>query len=168
MFSIATEKDEPKLLPSLNTLGYFEFDTLCTLSSLEEKFKCAELSWLSRCTYHFIGKYTCKGDYMVHRVYICSNLNSPFAIRQYDQLEGCNIYNNVMWRNPNFVLKKNDKFQEGEKYWILQTIYPPTKLKPRTVYCQEGEDGEDMTPSDMTIDYKVSSFLHVHGNFWYT
>ena len=25
-----------------------------------------------------------------------------------------------------------------------------------------------MTPSDMTIDYKVSLFLHVHGNFWYT
>ena len=25
-----------------------------------------------------------------------------------------------------------------------------------------------MTPSDTTIDYKVSSFLHVYGNFWYT
>jgi hypothetical protein len=25
-----------------------------------------------------------------------------------------------------------------------------------------------MTSSDMTIDYKVRSFLHVHGNFWYT
>ena len=27
---------------------------------------------------------------------------------------------------------------------------------------------EDMTSSNMTIDYKVSSFQHVHGNFWYT
>jgi len=25
-----------------------------------------------------------------------------------------------------------------------------------------------MTSSDMTIDYKVRSFLHVHGNFWCT
>ena len=84
MIPIATEMDERKLLSSLNTLGYIEFDTLCDLSSLEEKFKSVELSWLSRCTYHFIGKYNCKGDYMVHRVYICSNLNSPLAMRQYD------------------------------------------------------------------------------------
>ena len=24
-----------------------------------------------------------------------------------------------------------------------------------------------MTPSDMTIDYMVSSFLHLHSSFWY-
>ena len=165
LFSIATEKDELKLLSSLNTLGYILVDTLCTLSSLEEKFKCTELSWLSRCTYHFIGKYTCKGDYMVHRVYICSNLNSTFAMRQYDQLEGCNIYNNVMWRNPSFVIKKQVKFQEGEQCWLLPTTSPPTILKPRTVCCQEGEDDEDITPSDMTIAYKVSLLLQFHSDF---
>jgi len=26
---------------------------------------------------------------------------------------------------------------------------------------------EDMTPLDMTIDYKVSSFLHLFSDFWY-
>jgi hypothetical protein len=26
---------------------------------------------------------------------------------------------------------------------------------------------EDMTPWDMTIDYKVSLFLHLHSDFWY-
>ena len=26
---------------------------------------------------------------------------------------------------------------------------------------------EDMTPSDTTIVYKVSSFLHLHSDFWY-
>ena len=92
LIPIATEKDEQKLLSSLNTFCYIEFDTLCDLSSLEEKFKSAELPWLSRCTYHFIGKYHCKGDYMVHQVYICSNLNSSFTIEQYDQLEGGNSY----------------------------------------------------------------------------
>ena len=39
-------------------------------------------------------------------------------------------------------------------------------LHRRDTYCRQTD--EDMTPSDMTIDYKVSSFLHVHGNFWYT
>ena len=29
LLPIATERDELKLLPSLNTLGYIEFDTLC-------------------------------------------------------------------------------------------------------------------------------------------
>ena len=81
MLPIANEKDELNLLPSLNTLGYIEFETLCALSSLEEKFRCVELSWLSRYTYHFIGKYNCKGEYMVHRVYFCLNLKSPFGVQ---------------------------------------------------------------------------------------
>jgi hypothetical protein len=41
---ITTEKDELKLLYSLNTLGYIEFDTLCALSNLKEKFTFADLS----------------------------------------------------------------------------------------------------------------------------
>ena len=39
---IPSAPDEQKLLSSLNILGYIEFDTLCALSSLEEKFECAE------------------------------------------------------------------------------------------------------------------------------
>ena len=92
LLPIAIEKDEKKLLYSSNTLGYIEFDTLYALSSLEEKLKCVELSWLSTCTYHFNGKYNCKGEYMVHRVYICSTLKSPFIVQKYDQLEGTNCY----------------------------------------------------------------------------
>ena len=56
---IPSAPDEQKLLFSLNILGYIEFDTLCALSCLEENFKYAELPWLSRCTYHFFGKYNC-------------------------------------------------------------------------------------------------------------
>jgi hypothetical protein len=167
LLPIATEQDELKLLSPLNTLGYIEFETLCALSSLEEKFKCVKLPWLSRCTYHFIGKYNYKGEYMVHRVYICSNLKSPFIVPQYDQLEGCNRYNHVMSRSPSFVIKKQIKFQEGGQCWLLPTTCPPTKLKPRTVCCQEGEDDEDMAPSNMTIDYKVSSFLYLYSDFGY-
>jgi hypothetical protein len=163
--SIATEKDELKLLFSLNTLGYIEFDTLCALSNLKEKFLCAELPWLSTFIYHFIGKYNYKGEYMVQRVYIYSNLKSPFAVHQYDQSKGCIRYNHVMSRSPSFVIKKRAKFQEGEQCWLLLITCPPMKLKPRTVCYQEGEDDEDMTPTDTNIDNKVSSFLHLHSDF---
>ena len=72
-----------------------------------------------------------------------------------------------MSRSPSFVIKKHFKFQEGEQCWLLPTTCPPTKLNPRTVCGQEEEDDEDMTPSDMTIDYKVSSFLYLHSDFWF-
>ena len=64
-----------------------------------------------------------------------------------------------MSSSSSFVLEKQVKFQEGEQYWILPTTCPPTKLKPRTICCQEGENDEDMISSVMTIDYKVSSFI---------
>ena len=43
LLSIASVTDELKLLSSLNTLGYIEFDNLCTLNSLKEKFICADV-----------------------------------------------------------------------------------------------------------------------------
>jgi hypothetical protein len=110
LLPIAAEKDELKLLYSLDTLGYIEFDTLCALTNLEEKFWFAKLSRSSRCTFHFIGKYNNKGEYMVHRVYICSNLKSPFSVHQYDQSKGCIRYNHVMLRSPSFVIKQQVKF----------------------------------------------------------
>jgi hypothetical protein len=139
LLPITAKKDELKLLYSLNTLGYIEFDTLCTLTTLEEKFWFIDLSRSSRCTFHFIGKYNKKGEYMVHRVYICSNLKSPFVMQQYDNFEGYNRYNHVMSRFPSFVIKQQVKFREWEQYWLLPTICPLTKIKPRTICCQEGE-----------------------------
>jgi hypothetical protein len=87
--SITSALDELKLLSSLNTLDFIEFYVLCNLNNLGEKFSfTADFPWLSKHTYHVIGKYTCKGDYIVHRVYICSNMKSPFVMKQHDQLEG--------------------------------------------------------------------------------
>ena len=37
---VASDTDEMKLLSSLHTLGYIEFDVLCTLSNLKEKLLC--------------------------------------------------------------------------------------------------------------------------------
>ena len=73
---IAGDVDELKLLSSLKTLGYIEFDVLCNLSDLEKQlFEHAELPWCSRHTYHAIGKYDNNGKYLIHRLYICTNLN---------------------------------------------------------------------------------------------
>ena len=58
VFAIAEDQEELKLLFSLCTLGYIVFDVL---------------SWNN---YHVIGKYNNRGDYMVHRVYICSDMST--------------------------------------------------------------------------------------------
>ena len=40
---VASDTDEMKLLSSLHTLGYIEFDVLCNLRNLKEKlFMCAD------------------------------------------------------------------------------------------------------------------------------
>jgi hypothetical protein len=58
---VASDTYDMKLLSSLNTLYYIEFDVLCNLSNLKEKlFMCADLPWLSRHTHHVIGKYNNK------------------------------------------------------------------------------------------------------------
>ena len=104
---------------------------------------------------------------MVHRVNICSNLKSPYIVQKYDQPKDCNCYNLVMSSSPSFVIKKHVKFQEGEQCWLLPTMFSSSNPKPRTVCCQEGEDDEDMAPSDTNNDYKVRSFLHLHSGFGY-
>jgi hypothetical protein len=85
---ITSVHDELKLIYSLNTLGYIEFDVLCNLNNLEKKISFSvDLPWLSKHRYHVIGRYIWNEEYMIHRVYICSNMKSPFVIKQYDQLE---------------------------------------------------------------------------------
>ena len=94
---ITCAQDELKLLSSLNTLGYIEFDILCDLNYLEEKLSAySELTYLSNYTYHFIGKYNCKGEYLVHKVYICSNLKYPFGLQFNGQIGGCTNTNDVL------------------------------------------------------------------------
>jgi hypothetical protein len=48
-------------------MGYIEFDDLCELSCLEnDMFVGSELPGSSNVSFHVIGKYNCKEDYMVH------------------------------------------------------------------------------------------------------
>ena len=59
------------------------------LNCLEERlFQYADLSWFSRHTHHATGQYNNNEQYMIHQVYICGNLNSPFVVQNCDRLEG--------------------------------------------------------------------------------
>jgi hypothetical protein len=144
---ITSVHDELKLLSSLNTLGYIEFDLLCNLNYLEEKLSfSADLPCLSKHTYHVIGRYNWKGEYMVHRVYICSNMKSHFVMKQYDQLEGCVKPNHITSSStcPSFyLLQQQGQLQEGEQGWMTpsttSTPFADTNdFESRTTQNQEG------------------------------
>jgi hypothetical protein len=46
---------------------------------------------------------------------------------------------------------QQDKYQEGEHGSLLPTTHTPTKIKPRTVCYQEGENDEDIIGLKMTM-----------------
>jgi hypothetical protein len=153
--------DELKLLSSWNTLGYIKFDILCNLNNLAEKLSfTADFPWLSKHTLHALGKYTCKGDYMVHQVYIRSNMKSPFGMKQEDQLEGCVKANHITSDStcPSlYVLQQQGQNQEGEQGWTMSrpstTPYAGTNnFESRTSQNKEGENNDYMG-----INYMVNA-----------
>jgi hypothetical protein len=102
----------------LHTLGHIEFDDLCNLDCLEPRiFAYADLPRLSKYSYHVIGKYNNKGQYMVHRVYICTNLSSPFVLQDCDRLESNHHTNIFTCSSSSFIS------QEGKHYWCLSMIF---------------------------------------------
>jgi hypothetical protein len=56
----------------------------------------------NHCLLHTIGKYDSKGEYSVHKVYICSNMKSPFELQYHDQIGGCTNTTNVLQSIPSF------------------------------------------------------------------
>ena len=94
---IICAQDELNLLSSLNTLGYIEFDILCNLNCPKEKLKFdSGLPSFKQCSLHAIGKYSSKGKYLVHKVYICSNLKYPYGLQYLERIGGCTNTNNVL------------------------------------------------------------------------
>jgi hypothetical protein len=59
---------------------------------------------------------------MVHHVYICSNMKSPFVMKQYDHLDGFVKANHITssCTCPSlYVLQQQGQLQEGEQDWTL-------------------------------------------------
>ena len=66
---IVNENEEAQLLSSLHTMGYIELDDVCELSCLENNmFVEFELPCSCNVSFHAIGKYNCKEEYMVRRI----------------------------------------------------------------------------------------------------
>jgi hypothetical protein len=71
IITIGSIKEDMRLVSSLNTLGYIEFNDLCNLNNLKEKlFMCNNLPLLFRNKFHAAGQYNYEGEYMIQCVYI--------------------------------------------------------------------------------------------------
>jgi hypothetical protein len=71
IITIGSINEEMRLVSSLNTLGYIEFNDLCNLNNLKEKlFMCNNLPLLFRNKFHAAGQYNYEGEYMIQCVYI--------------------------------------------------------------------------------------------------
>jgi len=125
---------------------------------------CADLPWLSRHTYHVIGKYNNKGQYLIHRVYICANLNSPFVVQDCNKLSRSDTFDihtpsipMQSFVSTNLLHDSIGKVHVDLDQGAYKISFEYNRRRGR-LFFQEGEDDEGTTPSDTTIDYKVSSF----------
>jgi hypothetical protein len=112
---IDSEKEELKIISSINCLDYIEFDFICHMNSLEnELFQKSGLLYLDYCTFHALGLYDNNNSYIMQKVYICSDLTTSFMVPQIDKKVTYNEANNTIssFSTIDHTLQVN--FQEGE------------------------------------------------------
>jgi hypothetical protein len=120
--------NELNLLSSLHTFDYVESDVPCDLNIVEKRMFCqTKLSLLTRIFFQAIGSYD-NDVFMVHRVYICPDLNPHSIMQQYDQVESDNNTSPIMSSFSTSVFKKMVHFQEGE-HCYLPKISPTMTVK---------------------------------------
>jgi hypothetical protein len=129
---VTCDRNELNLLSSLDNFGYTKYDVPCGLNIVEKRMFChIKLPLLNRNNFHAIGSYD-NSVFMVHRVYICSDLNPHFLMQQYDRVESDNNTNRIMLSFSTSVFKKQVHFQEGE-HCCLPKISSTTTLQLRMV-----------------------------------
>jgi hypothetical protein len=140
LIHVTCDMSDLNLLSSLDTFGYIEYDVPCDLDIVEKRiFYQTTSPLLTRNNFHAIGSYDYNIVFMVHRVYICSDLNPHSIMQQYDQVESKININSIMSSSSTLVFKKEVQFQEGGLPMISSTT-----LKLTTVCFQEGENDEIM------------------------
>jgi hypothetical protein len=144
---IANKTEELKLLSSLNTWGYIEFDDLCELSNLDNIFfDRSTMPCPSHATFYIAGKYNKIGQFLVHRVYISSiygvSLHCANKILVCSPEEEKLLFPCTLVEVPGLFLEDQDKTS------VMNINHD---AKPRTVCCQEGENDENITRSEMTM-----------------
>jgi hypothetical protein len=108
---------------------------------------CNDLPLLSRNKFRDAGQYNYEGEYMIHHIYICSNLMSPFGTQYYDKVEDCTNGNHALLSfscSTYFILTKQDQFQEGEPCTTATTTISIHHLESRMTQNQERENDEIM------------------------
>jgi hypothetical protein len=132
------------LQSSLNTLGYILFDDSCELNCLKDKiFAHFDLPCPTNVIFHIFGEYNDLGIYFVHRLYICSDLELPVHVDKTYKLERNVIANQIVSSLPCFNWKKQVAVNGLRKEHHME--------KPRTVFCEEGEDDVTMATTDTSV-----------------
>jgi hypothetical protein len=76
LIHVTYDTNELNWLSSVDTFGYIKYDVPCDLNTVEKRIICQTTSpLLTRNNFHAIGNYDYNGVFMVHRVYIYSDLN---------------------------------------------------------------------------------------------
>jgi hypothetical protein len=169
---IDSEKEELKIISSLNCLGYIKFDFICDLNSLENKlFQKSGLLYLDYCIFYAIGLYDNNNIYIVQEVYICLDLTS-FMVSLSDKKVTCIKANNTISSFSPVDHTLQDNFQEREPC-LLQCAsvdipnlcsnrFEKTLLSninndaiPRMVCNQEGEKGIECLHIKFTLTEDV-------------
>ena len=144
---IANETEEINLLSSLNTWGYIEFDDLFELGNLENiLFARSTIPCPSHVIFYIAGKYNNIGQFLVHRIsissrYVVSSLCAN-KILVCSQEEKNLLFPCTLVEVSGLYLKDIDK---------SLVININHDAKPRTVCCQEGENDENITRTDMAM-----------------
>jgi hypothetical protein len=101
---------------------------------------------------------------MIHRVYICSNMKSPFGMKQDDQLEGCVKANHIMSSSTCsslYVLQQQCQLQEGERGWMISstTSTPFTGINEFELRTNQNQEGENDEYMDLNYMVKAQSII---------
>jgi hypothetical protein len=129
---ITNETQEQKLLSSLNTWSYIEFDDLCELSNLDNIL--------------FDSKYNNTWQFLVRRVYISSiyGVSSHCA----NKILACSQEEEKLLFPCTLVEVSGLFLEDHDKTLVMNTNHD---AKPRTGCCQQGENDENITCSDMSM-----------------
>ncbi|BAB90813.1 OSJNBa0042P21.25 [Oryza sativa (japonica cultivar-group)] len=141
---IANRVEERELTSSLNTLGYVQFADFHELDNLKEKlFAKSDLPGPSNANFHLFGEYNDRGIYLVHRVYICSDLEPPVHVDKTCKLERNVIANKII--SSLFCC-------DWKKQVVLNGLHEEHHMeKLRMVFREEGEDDVTMATIDTTV-----------------
>ena len=110
-----------------------------------------EMPLLIRNKFYAIGNYDHRGVFMVHKVYICSNLNSPFVVHDYDQLECCHTTKFFLPCSSGYDLKNQVHSQQGEHCSFVPMLGEESSCKKHFI--------SDIHPSIVALSFVSTNVL---------